>query len=255
MARLMAKRPQPGMGGPPRGAGSIPMPQVPFQGGAIGSGEEEKDFTKVPEQGGGGDGGGMNMMGDLLKKVFKEDGPGGSYGEQTDAMVNSGMVPPDGMAPGGTAMAPGAPPPAMAAGAGGPMQGYAPAAAMGAGLDVAGAAVPAAASMAAPAAAGIGAGAGAAAGLAGAGAAGAGAAGTGMAAGILPLLAMFSDRRLKTNIRKIGELLNGLNVYVYDYISGGSGRGVMADEVRKVMPWAVSDDGGFDVVNYEMLGA
>ena len=63
--------------------------------------------------------------------------------------------------------------------------------------------------------------------------------------------AMMSDRRLKTNIRKIGKLLNGLGVYLFNYIWGGPLQmGVMADEVRQFMPHAVIDIGGFDAVNY-----
>ncbi|MCH7499421.1 MAG: tail fiber domain-containing protein [Nitrospinae bacterium] len=60
-----------------------------------------------------------------------------------------------------------------------------------------------------------------------------------------------SDRRLKTNIRKIGLLPNGLNVYTFNYIWGGPEyTGVMADEVRRIMPHAVLDVGGYDAVNY-----
>ncbi len=65
---------------------------------------------------------------------------------------------------------------------------------------------------------------------------------------------MASDRRLKTAIRKIGELANGLNVYRFRY----KGRpethtGVMADEVATIMPkalrWLPS---GFMAVDLEM---
>jgi len=67
-----------------------------------------------------------------------------------------------------------------------------------------------------------------------------------------------SDRRLKDNIQKMGQLANGLFVYAFNYIGhfaeiwGGQRRfGVMADEVRKIMPWAVSvDEHGYDMVNY-----
>jgi hypothetical protein len=66
-----------------------------------------------------------------------------------------------------------------------------------------------------------------------------------------------SDRRLKTNIRKIGALVNGLGVYAYNYIWGGPEQvGVMADEVRKVLPSAVFRVGEYDVVDYrQVLGA
>ena len=59
-----------------------------------------------------------------------------------------------------------------------------------------------------------------------------------------------SDRRLKKNIKHVGELLNGLKVYVYDYIWGERSMGVMADEVKKLFPDAVVNIGGFDHVKY-----
>lgn len=64
----------------------------------------------------------------------------------------------------------------------------------------------------------------------------------------------FSDRRLKTNIEKIGTYQNGLNKYSFDYIWGEKGVGAMADEVEKVMPEAVGERDGFKTVNYAMLG-
>ncbi len=64
-------------------------------------------------------------------------------------------------------------------------------------------------------------------------------------------LLMFSDRRLKRNIRAIGTYANGLTKYAFDYIWGGSDVGVMADEVRAVRPWAVREVCGFDAVDYE----
>jgi len=66
----------------------------------------------------------------------------------------------------------------------------------------------------------------------------------------------YSDRRLKTNIKKIGKMANGLALYAYDYIWGEHDIGVMADEVEKVMPNAViTMPNGFKAVNYSMLGA
>ena len=64
---------------------------------------------------------------------------------------------------------------------------------------------------------------------------------------------MASDRRVKENIRKIGQLANGLFVYVFNYIWGGPEQiGVMSDEVRKIMPHAVIvHPDGYDMVNYE----
>lgn len=69
-------------------------------------------------------------------------------------------------------------------------------------------------------------------------------------------LGLFSDRRLKTNIQSVGELANGLNRYVFDYIDGLKGQvGVMADEVRGLIPGAVTvDPSGYDRVDYMMVG-
>jgi hypothetical protein len=73
--------------------------------------------------------------------------------------------------------------------------------------------------------------------------------GMGMAAASL-----FSDRRLKRNIKKIGQLENGLGWYKFDYIWGESSEGVMADEVEKVIPHAVSiHPSGYKMVNYGEL--
>ena len=62
-----------------------------------------------------------------------------------------------------------------------------------------------------------------------------------------------SDRRVKENIRKIGQLANGLFVYMFNYIWGGPQQiGVMSDEVRKIKPHAVIvHPSGYDMVNYE----
>lgn len=71
----------------------------------------------------------------------------------------------------------------------------------------------------------------------------------GLGGGIAP-----SDRRLKKNIIKIGELPNGLNLYEFEFLwSNERVRGVMADEVEKVMPEAVGERLGFKTVNYGMV--
>ncbi len=70
-------------------------------------------------------------------------------------------------------------------------------------------------------------------------------------AGTAGTMAMMSDRRLKKNIKKIGKLLNGLNVYLYDYIWGEPGFGVMADEVT--IPGAVININGYNAVDYSMV--
>jgi hypothetical protein len=65
---------------------------------------------------------------------------------------------------------------------------------------------------------------------------------------------MFSDRRLKTNIKQIGVADNGLNIYSYNYVWGGPAHiGYMADEVEKVAPDAVGEFGGYKTVNYAMV--
>ena len=63
-----------------------------------------------------------------------------------------------------------------------------------------------------------------------------------------------SDRRLKKNIQKIGSLVSGIPVYIYEYIwSPHKFIGVMADEVKKVIPQAVVTENGFDKVNYGLI--
>jgi len=72
----------------------------------------------------------------------------------------------------------------------------------------------------------------------------------------------FSDIRMKENIKPVGTLPNGLNIYEFDYKSefkdiAGHGKhiGVMAQEVEKVIPYAVINaDNGYKMVNYSMLG-
>lgn len=64
---------------------------------------------------------------------------------------------------------------------------------------------------------------------------------------------MFSDRRLKTDIVKVGQA-GRLGVYSYRYIWGGPKMlGYMADEVEKVAPHAVKDMGGLKLVDYEAI--
>lgn len=62
---------------------------------------------------------------------------------------------------------------------------------------------------------------------------------------------VWSDRRLKCGIRRIGTLRNGIPLYAYRYIWGGPRQiGVMADEARRIRPKAVKRLGLFDAVNY-----
>ncbi len=61
-----------------------------------------------------------------------------------------------------------------------------------------------------------------------------------------------SDRRLKTDIQRLGELPNGLGVYLYRFKSGGPFQiGLMADEVAQLHPDAVHVmPDGFLAVDY-----
>jgi len=70
------------------------------------------------------------------------------------------------------------------------------------------------------------------------------------------IASIFSDRRLKADIIKIGEYPDGLGRYTYRYLARGAKRfeGVMADEIRKLRPWALGPKvAGFDTVNYGAL--
>jgi hypothetical protein len=65
---------------------------------------------------------------------------------------------------------------------------------------------------------------------------------------------MFSDRRLKKNIKQISTRPDGLNVYEFDYIWGGGRQvGLMAQEVQSIYPGAVSESGGYLMVDYSKV--
>lgn len=68
-------------------------------------------------------------------------------------------------------------------------------------------------------------------------------------------LSIFSDRRVKENIIKVGEK-NGFNIYEFNYIwSPKRWRGVIAQEVEEMRPDAVITDAtGLKKVNYAALG-
>jgi hypothetical protein len=69
--------------------------------------------------------------------------------------------------------------------------------------------------------------------------------------GVQSLGAIFSDRRLKEDIRPVGKLDNGLTVYSYRYAWGGPVHiGLMADEVQAVVPDAVGEVSGYKTVDY-----
>lgn len=65
----------------------------------------------------------------------------------------------------------------------------------------------------------------------------------------------FSDRRLKTNIKRIGETAAGIPTYTFNYIrSKVKQYGVIADEVFKIIPEAVSvDPSGYLMVDYRKV--
>lgn len=76
--------------------------------------------------------------------------------------------------------------------------------------------------------------------------------------GDLGAAAIKSDRRLKRNIRLVGMSAGGFKLYSFEYKSANDGLGtfigVMADEVRQILPEAVTrGDDGFDRVYYGML--
>jgi hypothetical protein len=60
-----------------------------------------------------------------------------------------------------------------------------------------------------------------------------------------------SDRRTKTDIKKVGKTDDGQNVYKYRYKAGGPMQmGLMAQEVEKKKPKAVAEVNGLKMVNY-----
>ena len=71
--------------------------------------------------------------------------------------------------------------------------------------------------------------------------------------GLGMLASIFSDRRLKENIKLIGKTPGGHNWYSYDYIWGESSEGVMADEVGHIDGAVTQHDSGFDMVNYARI--
>ena len=68
------------------------------------------------------------------------------------------------------------------------------------------------------------------------------------AGGFMEGMAMFSDRRLKENIQKVGKTLGGTSVYEYNYIGGNVRHtGPMADEVPHAVVGTIN---GYSVVDY-----
>jgi hypothetical protein len=80
-----------------------------------------------------------------------------------------------------------------------------------------------------------------------------GAAGINASKAAAPIM-MFSDRRLKSDVIRIGATSLGLPLYEYT-IFGRRERGVMADEVEQILPGAVSvHPSGFKMVDYSRVG-
>ncbi len=67
--------------------------------------------------------------------------------------------------------------------------------------------------------------------------------------GLASTAMMFSDRRLKTNVKRVGTHARGIGIYEYT-IFGQRQRGVMAQELIKVAPHLVGESGGYMTVNY-----
>ena len=73
--------------------------------------------------------------------------------------------------------------------------------------------------------------------------------------GAMAAATYFSDRRLKSNIQRIGTHKLGIGIYEYD-IMGKHEIGVMAQEVEKVMPEAICrHSSGYMMVNYGRINA
>jgi hypothetical protein len=65
---------------------------------------------------------------------------------------------------------------------------------------------------------------------------------------------MMSDKRLKTDIEKVGKTDAGLPIYTYKYKGDSKTQmGVMAQDVEKKTPKAVKEVGGFKAVNYALV--
>lgn len=64
---------------------------------------------------------------------------------------------------------------------------------------------------------------------------------------------IFSDRRLKTNIVQIGKTAKGNTWYRWDWKTGGSGEGVIAQEVAHIPGAVVQDHDGLLMVDYSKV--
>lgn len=69
------------------------------------------------------------------------------------------------------------------------------------------------------------------------------------------IASIFSDRRLKREIERVGEFPDGLGIYAYRYVmSTKRVFGVIAQEVANLRPWALGPErAGYMTVNYGAL--
>lgn len=68
--------------------------------------------------------------------------------------------------------------------------------------------------------------------------------------------AALSDRRAKTDVKKVGELPSGVGMFSYRYKAGGPRQvGAIAQDVEKKQPGAVVNTGGMKRVNYPAIMA
>lgn len=76
-----------------------------------------------------------------------------------------------------------------------------------------------------------------------------------IASAIGGIASIFSDRRLKTDIRRVGKTKGGLPLYSFRYKAGGPKQiGVMAQDVAKKKPDALGPEvGGFKTVNLDKV--
>lgn len=68
-----------------------------------------------------------------------------------------------------------------------------------------------------------------------------------------------SERRIKTNIQKLGMLEDGLGIYIYEYKDnpGLNYIGTMVEEVENLRPWALGpvNEKGYKTVDYSKLNS
>ncbi len=74
------------------------------------------------------------------------------------------------------------------------------------------------------------------------------------ASGLSSFLALMpSDERIKENKAKVGALHDGTPVYSFNYIGNKKPQiGLMAQDLEKTMPEAVTEIGGLKHVNYDL---